>query len=140
MAYPYLPQENFLDADISESAARINRHNEIYTNQSIDTHNVMRYSQIMIQSFADPETMKIWQGVRSRRLPPDIQQGALRKLRMLNQARVLQDLRVPPGNRLEPLKGDMAGQYSIRINQQWRICFTWQEGGPADVQIIDYHA
>jgi proteic killer suppression protein len=139
MAYPYLPQESFMNADISVSSAWINRHNQNWITQSIDTHNVMRYIQFMIQSFADPETKKIWQGMRSRRLPPDIQQGALRKLRMLNQARVLQDLRIPPGNRLELLKGDMAGQYSIRINQQWRICFTWQEGGPADVQIIDYH-
>lgn len=64
---------------------------------------------------------------------------ALRKLRMLNQARVLADLRVPPGNRLAALKGARAGQHSIRINQQWRICFTWREGGASDVEIVDYH-
>ncbi len=93
----------------------------------------------MIQSFADPEAEIIWSGRRSRRLPPDIQRVALRKLRMLNQARVLQDLRVPPGNRLEALKGDLAGQHSIRINNQWRICFVWKQGGPADVRIADYH-
>jgi proteic killer suppression protein len=68
-----------------------------------------------------------------------MQATALRKLRLLNQARALSDLRVPPGNRLEALKGDRAGEYSIRINDQWRICFVWQEGGPAAVQILDYH-
>jgi proteic killer suppression protein len=93
----------------------------------------------MIESFADGETETIWLGRRSRRLPPDIQAVALRKLRMLNQARALSDLRVPPGNRLEALKGDRAGQHSIRINGQWRICFRWKDGGVADVGIADYH-
>jgi toxin HigB-1 len=68
-----------------------------------------------------------------------MQATALRKLRLLNQARALSELRVPPGNRLEALKGERAGQYSIRVNDQWRICFAWREGGPADVQIVDYH-
>jgi proteic killer suppression protein len=94
----------------------------------------------MIKSFADPETALIWAGRRSRRLPAEIQAVALRKLRMLNQARVLSDLRIPPGNWLEALKGDRAGQHSIRINDQWRICFNWQEGGPANVETVDYHA
>ncbi|WP_237153682.1 type II toxin-antitoxin system RelE/ParE family toxin [Oryzibacter oryziterrae] len=93
----------------------------------------------MIHGFADPEARLIWQGLRSRKLPADIQVIALRKLRMLNQARILADLRVPPGNRLELLKGDRAGQHSIRINDQWRICFLWQDGGPTDVEIVDYH-
>jgi toxin HigB-1 len=93
----------------------------------------------MIQGFADGETALIWSGRRSRRLPVDIQAVALRKLRLLNQARALSDLRAPPGNRLEALKGGRAGQYSVRINDQWRICFTWREGGPADVEIVDYH-
>jgi toxin HigB-1 len=93
----------------------------------------------MIQSFADEETALIWSGRRSRRLPFDMQATALRKLRLLNQARALSDLRVPLGNRLEGLKGERAGQYSIRINDQWRICFMWREGGLADVQIVDYH-
>ena len=93
----------------------------------------------MIQSFADEETALIWLGRRSRRLPFDRQATALRKLRLLNQARALSDLRVPPGNRLEGLKGERVGQYSIRINDQWRICFMWREGGLADVQIVDYH-
>jgi proteic killer suppression protein len=93
----------------------------------------------MIRSFADAETELVWSGRRSRRLPPDIQTPALRKLRLLNQARVLGDLRAPPGNRLEVLKGRRRGQYSIRINDQWRICFVWRDGGPADVEIVDYH-
>lgn len=93
----------------------------------------------MIVSFGDGETAKIWRGQRSRRLPPDIQLAALRKLRLINAARRVDDLRVPPGNRLEALKGDRAGQWSIRINDQWRICFRWHEGGAEDVEIVDYH-
>jgi len=93
----------------------------------------------MIRSFADAETERIWSGRRSRRLPADMQTAALRKLRLLNQARALSDLTAPPGNRLEALKGDRKGQYSIRINDQWRVCFTWTEGGPTDVEIVDYH-
>lgn len=93
----------------------------------------------MINSFADQETELIWSGKRSRKLPPDMQNNALRKLRMLNQSKSLSDLRVPPGNRLEALKGDRAGQFSIRINDQWRICFTWKDGGAENVGIVDYH-
>lgn len=93
----------------------------------------------MIRSFADRETERVWAGERSRRLPADIQNRALVKLRLLNQARQLDDLRVPPGNRLEPLSGDRAGSYSIRINDQWRICFVWDEGSALNVQIVDYH-
>lgn len=93
----------------------------------------------MIRSFADREAEAIWCGERSRRLPADIQQTARRKLRMLNAAAVLEDLRIPPANRLEALKGDRKGQYSIRINDQWRICFKWSEGDASDVQIVDYH-
>jgi len=93
----------------------------------------------MIRSFADRETALIWSGRRSRKLPGDMQPVALRKLRMLNQARTLTDLTVPPANRLERLKGDRAGQYSIRINRQWRVCFAWSDGGASDVEIVDYH-
>ncbi len=93
----------------------------------------------MIRSFADSETELIWSGRRSRKLPSDIQAVALRKLRMISQAKTVSDLRVPPGNRLETLKGNRTGQYSIRINDQWRICFTWLEEGPRDVEIVDYH-
>jgi proteic killer suppression protein len=100
---------------------------------------VSRYIPGVIRSVADRETELVWSGTRSRRLPGDIQVVALRKLRMLNQARTLDDLRVPPANRLEALTGDRAGQHSIRINDQWRICFTWKEGDAHDVQIVDYH-
>jgi toxin HigB-1 len=93
----------------------------------------------MIQGFADSETELIWSGRQSRKLPADIQSVALRKLRLLNQARMLADLRVPPGNRLEALRADRQGQHSIRTNDQWRICFVWNEGGPLDVEIVDYH-
>ncbi|MDP2621977.1 MAG: type II toxin-antitoxin system RelE/ParE family toxin [Hyphomicrobiales bacterium] len=93
----------------------------------------------MIRSFADAETARIWSGQRSRKLPFDIQRVALRKLRMLNQARILEDLRIPPGNRLGALKRGRAGQHSIRINDQWRICFRWHDGEASDVEIVDYH-
>lgn len=93
----------------------------------------------MIQNFKDKEAKKIFERQRSRKLPPEIQQVALRKLRMLNRAQTLQDLRVPPANRLERLSGDRAGQYSIRINAQWRICFEWEAGNALNVEIVDYH-
>lgn len=93
----------------------------------------------MIKSFACRETEMIWLGDVSRRLPQDIQSVARRKLRMLNNARCLTDLRVPPANRLEALKGDRAGQHSIRINDQWRLCFVWQDGNVNEVEIVDYH-
>jgi proteic killer suppression protein len=93
----------------------------------------------MIISFASRETELIWSGRRSRRLPGDIQSIALRKLRMLNQARVLSDLRIPPANRLEALHGNREGQHSVRINDQWRICFVWSANGVSDVEIVDYH-
>lgn len=93
----------------------------------------------MIISFACKETEKLWRGSTSRRLPPDIQQVARRKLRMLNNAHAVQDLRVPPNNRLEKLKGNRDGQHSIRINNQWRICFRWQDDAAHDVEIVDYH-
>jgi len=93
----------------------------------------------MIVSFRDRETERIWNGQASRRYPRDIQQAVRRKLRMLNAAETIDDLRNPPGNRLERLKGDRSNQYSIRINDQWRICFHWGQGGPRDVEIVDYH-
>lgn len=93
----------------------------------------------MIRNFKDKETEKLFQRQRSRKLPPEIQQVALRKLRMLNRAETLQDLRIPPANRLESLTGQRKGQYSIRINNQWRICFKWEEGDALDVEIVDYH-
>lgn len=93
----------------------------------------------MIRSFSSKETEKIFNRQRSRKLPQDIQQVALRKLRMLNRAVTLSDVRVPPANRLEKLSGDREGQYSIRINQQWRICFEWRNGDAYNVEIVDYH-
>lgn len=93
----------------------------------------------MIIDFACRETEKLWRGEASRRLPPDIQQVARRKLRMLNNAHAVEDLRIPPNNRLEKLKGNRAGQYSIRINNQWRICFRWDNEAAHDVEIVDYH-
>jgi proteic killer suppression protein len=93
----------------------------------------------MIRSFKDREAERIYHRQVSRRLPRDIQQVALRKLRMLNRAVTVTDLRVPPANRLEKLHGDRAGQYSIRINDRWRICFAWREGDAHHVEIVDYH-
>ena len=93
----------------------------------------------MIRSFKSKETEKIFNRERSQKLPSDIQQVALRRLRMLNRSVTLQDLRVPPANRLEKLTGDRAGQYSIRINDQWRICFELVEGEAQNVEIVDYH-
>lgn len=93
----------------------------------------------MIKSFKDSETQKIYHLQRSRKLPSDIQQIALRKLRMINNAASLNDLLIPPANRLEKLSGDRSGQYSIRINNQWRVCFEWQGNDAYDVEITDYH-
>lgn len=93
----------------------------------------------MIRSFKDSETERVFHRQRSPGLPQDIQQTALRKLRMLDAATSLMDLRVPPGNRLEALAGDRSGQHSIRINSQFRICFTWADGDAHQVEITDYH-
>lgn len=93
----------------------------------------------MIKSFRDVETERIYIRERSRRLPLGIQQVALRKLRMINNAVTLNDLRLPPANRLEKLLGARADQYSIRINDQWRICFEWRDGDAYQVEITDYH-
>ncbi len=93
----------------------------------------------MIKSFSETETEKIFLRDFSRKLPTDIQRNARRKLELLNVAKVLNDLRIPPGNRLEKLVGDRVGQHSIRINQHWRICFVWRKGDAYDVEIVDYH-
>jgi proteic killer suppression protein len=93
----------------------------------------------MIKSFKDKETKKIYRQEVSRKIPRDIQQVAIRKLRMLNNAKNIIDLRIPPANRLEKLSGSRAGQHSIRINDQWRICFTWKSGEAFEVEITDYH-
>lgn len=93
----------------------------------------------MIQSFADADTERVWRRERVRRFGSDLQRMANRKLLIIEAAETLNDLRVPPGNRLERLRGNRSGQYSIRINDQWRICFGWSAAGAADVEITDYH-
>jgi proteic killer suppression protein len=93
----------------------------------------------MIRSFRERETKKVFWRERTRKLAQDVQRVAQRKLAMLDAAESLQDLRVPPGNRLEKLSGDREGQHSIRINDQWRICFSWRDGDAHDVEIADYH-
>jgi proteic killer suppression protein len=93
----------------------------------------------MIRSFGGHEAEKVWNGQFSTKVPHDIQRASRRKLRMINNAQSLTDLSIPPGNALEPLKGDRAGQYSIRINDQWRVCFLWAEGNAYEVEIVDYH-
>jgi len=93
----------------------------------------------VIRSWKDREAERIFNLERSRKLPPDIQRVALRKMRMLDAAANLEDLKIPPANRLEKLGGDRRGQWSIRINDQWRVCFTWTAGNAHDVEITDYH-
>lgn len=93
----------------------------------------------MINSFANKETEKIWEGEKSKVLPTVIQQVARRKLRMINNAESINDLRIPPANRLKKLKGELSNFYSIRINDQWRIIFTWQNSNAESVEITDYH-
>ena len=93
----------------------------------------------MIKTFASKETKKLFQRIRARKLPTDIQRIASRKLNVLDAADHLSDLRVPPSNHLEKLSGKRSGQHSIRINDQWRICFTWDKGNAYNVEIVDYH-
>lgn len=93
----------------------------------------------MIWSFKDQQTERLFNGFRVASLPADIQRTAMRKLKLLHNAASLNDLRIPPGNRLEALKGDRAGQHSIRINDQWRICFRWEDDRASAVEIVDYH-
>ncbi len=93
----------------------------------------------MIKSFKCKKTEKIWNGLKSRSFPGDIQDKALGKLRQLDASEARDDLKNPPGNRLETLKGDRIGQMSIRINKRWRICFVWKEAEAHDVEIVDYH-
>jgi proteic killer suppression protein len=94
---------------------------------------------VVLRSFRDKDTERIWLRQRTRKLDDNTQRMALRKLLILDAADSLGDVRVPPGNRLEKLKGDRAQSYSIRVNQRWRICFRWTAAGPEDVEIVDYH-
>lgn len=112
---------------------------ELDKNITLDVINEQGYFSIMILSFADKETAAIFSGLTVRRLPLDMQQTARRKLMQLDAARMIEELRIPPGNRVEVLKGNRKGQWSIRINDQWRICFHWEDGNAEDVQIVDYH-
>ncbi|MGA9389614.1 MAG: type II toxin-antitoxin system RelE/ParE family toxin [Candidatus Sulfotelmatobacter sp.] len=93
----------------------------------------------MIASFRGKETERLWQSGRSRRLTADLQRRAFKKLAILNAAVALDNLKVPPGNQMEALRGDRAGRHSIRVNDQYRICFVWRDGNAAEVEIIDYH-
>lgn len=93
----------------------------------------------MIRSFRDRDTERLFRREPVRKWGPDVQRGGLRKLRILDAATSTGDLRVPPGNRLEKLRGDRAGQWSIRVNDQWRLCFDWRDGDAYDVELVDYH-
>ena len=93
----------------------------------------------MITSFGSKETKKIWDGERVKRLPIELQEICRRKLRMLNNSQNIADLRIPPSNRLEKLKGNLKNHYSIRINDQWRIIFKWNNGNASEVEVVDYH-
>lgn len=106
---------------------------------TVDVSTAWRYHDDVIRSWADDEAEKLFNRQRSRKLPPDLQRVALRKLLMLDAATTLDDLRVPPANRLEKLKGDREGQWSIRVNDQWWVCFTWRDANAYDVEIVDYH-
>jgi proteic killer suppression protein len=94
----------------------------------------------MIKSFGEKESEKIWNGIQSKKLPNEIQDVARRKLRMVNNAQDVNDLRIPPANRLEKLKGDLQEYYSIRINNQWRIIFKWINNDAYEIRIVDYHS
>lgn len=93
----------------------------------------------MIKEFGEKETELIWSGIRSKKLPNEIQDVARRKLRMINSSQEINDLKIPPANRLEKLKGDLSNYFSIRINNQWRIIFIWRNNDAYDVKIVDYH-
>jgi proteic killer suppression protein len=93
----------------------------------------------MIASFRDKETERLWQSGKNRRLPADLRRSAFKKLAILNAAVTLDNLKVPPGNQLEALRGSRAGQHSIRVNDQYRVCFVWRDGNAFEVEIVDYH-
>lgn len=106
---------------------------------TLDVINGLRYACSVIRSFRDSETQKIFERSRSRRFSAGVQKLALRKLLILDAAESLDDLRVPPGNRLEKLKGNREGQHSVRVNDQWRVCFVWKDGDAHEVEVVDYH-
>lgn len=106
---------------------------------TLDVITAGRYHDAVIRSFADRDTERLFGRERVRRYPTDLHRLMLRKLVAVDAAEALDDLRVPPGNRLEKLKGDRAGRYSIRVNDQWRVCFRWTDGNACDVELVDYH-
>ena len=106
---------------------------------AVDTNSIARYALDVITSYRDRGTQAVAERRRVKEFPEDLQRRAQAKLMILNNAKDLNDLRVPPGNRLEALSGNRVGQYSIRINEQWRICFVWDDGDAANVEIVDYH-
>ena len=122
-------------ATTSRSADFISKEKTI----TLDISNAIKQYSVVIKSFSSTETEKIWKGEFSKKIPTEIQRQIRKKLRMINNAEVLEDLRVPPGNKLEPLKGDRKGQYSIRVNDQWRICFNWISENAISVEVVDYH-
>ena len=108
-------------------------------NVTLDDNNALRYASCVIRSFKDHETEKLFRRERNRAVPASLQRVALRKLVQLDAAESLADLKVPPGNRLERLRGDRKRQHSIRVNERWRVCFDWKQGDAHDVEIVDYH-
>ena len=106
---------------------------------ALQWHNATRYDSVVIRGFRNRAARDVFLRERVKGLSPDVQRAAQRKLVILHAAESLQDLRTPPGNRLERLAGNREGQHSIRINDQWRICFVWSDGGADDVEIVDYH-
>jgi toxin HigB-1 len=108
-------------------------------NITLDVNDVERYASSVLRSFGDKDSERVWQRRRVKKFHEDLERVALRKLVILDAAETLADLRVPPGNRLEKLSGERIGQHSIRINDQWRICFHWTKAGPEDVEITEYH-
>ena len=111
----------------------------VLTVLSIDNAIALQYYLAVIKTFADKHTAAIFEGFQVKRLPKEIQETARRKLKQIDAAASIESLRIPPGNRLELLKRNRAGQWSIRINDQWRICFRWGDGDATDVEIADYH-
>jgi toxin HigB-1 len=129
-----LPVMQSHNASLGERRAKI--HNESFTSTCVSLYDTRVY---VIKSFRDDRTRAAFEGVASKGFPADLLVVTRRKLGYLNAAAALSDLRAPPGNRLEALKGDRQGQHSIRVNDQWRICFVWTTEGPKDVEFVDYH-
>jgi toxin HigB-1 len=109
------------------------------SNITLGVNNALRYYCWVIRSFRDKDTEAIWQRRYVKKLSPELSRLTYNKLVLINAAESINDLRVPPGNRLEKLSGNRAGQYSVRVNDQWRICFTWSSAGAGNVELVDYH-